>query len=42
MYNNFKKLLTDKEKYEKMSEESNPYGDGYVCEKIVKIIENII
>ena len=28
IYREFKKLLTDKEEYEKMSKASNPYGDG--------------
>lgn len=39
IYNNFKKLLTDKREYEKMSKASNPYGDGHACKKIANIIE---
>lgn len=42
IYNNFKKLLTDKEEYEKMSKASNPYGDGHACEKISDIIEEFL
>lgn len=39
IYKEFKKLLTDKEEYEKMSKASNPYGDGFACKRIVDIIE---
>ncbi len=39
IYREFKKLLTDKEEYEKMSKASNPYGDGFACKRIVEIIE---
>ena len=42
IYNNFKKLLTDKEEYEKMSKASNPYGDGHACERISDIIEEFL
>lgn len=38
IYQNFKLLLEDKEEYEKMSQASNPYGDGTACEQIVKIL----
>lgn len=34
-------LLTDKVKYQKMSELHNPYGDGKACEKIVDYIMKI-
>lgn len=34
IYQEFKKLLTDKEEYEKMSKASNPYGDGFACKRI--------
>ena len=34
IYREFKKLLTDKEEYEKMSKASNPYGDGFACKRI--------
>lgn len=33
-----KKLLLDKESYEKMSKASNPYGDGHASERIVDAI----
>lgn len=39
IYNEFKKLLTDKEEYEKMSKASNPYGDGMACKRIADILE---
>lgn len=35
-------LLHNKEEYERMSNASNPYGDGNACEQIVKIIEQKI
>lgn len=38
IYNNFKILLENKEEYDKMAHASNPYGDGYACERIVKIL----
>ena len=39
IYNNFKKLLENKEAYDKMSHASNPYGDGYACKRIADILE---
>ena len=39
IYNEFEKLLTDKNEYEKMSKASNPYGDGYACKRIADILE---
>mgnify|MGYP000484193307 CR=1 FL=1 len=39
IYNEFKKLLIDKNEYEKMSNASNPYGDGFACKKIADILE---
>ena len=39
IYNEFKKLLTDSEEYEKMSKASNPYGDGFACKRIADILE---
>jgi UDP-N-acetylglucosamine 2-epimerase (non-hydrolysing) len=39
---NFKKLLEDKESYEKMSRASNPYGDGFACKKIADIVATCI
>ncbi len=38
IYEEAKKLLSDKKEYEKMSHASNPYGDGHACEKIVDAI----
>ena len=38
IYKNFKQLLVDKEEYEKMSHASNPYGDGFACERIADIL----
>lgn len=32
-------LLDDSEEYDKMSNASNPYGDGFASERIVKILE---
>lgn len=34
----FKTLIESKEEYEKMSRASNPYGDGYACERIADIL----
>ena len=38
IYSEFKKLLTDKEEYEKMSKASNPYGDGLACKRIADVV----
>ncbi len=38
IYKEFSKLLTDKEEYEKMSQASNPYGDGFACKRIADIL----
>lgn len=38
IYDNFYRLLTDKEEYEKMSMASNPYGDGHACERIADVL----
>lgn len=38
IYEETKKLLTEKNEYERMSESSNPYGDGHASEKIVTAI----
>ena len=35
IYNETKKLLVDKEEYNKMSKASNSYGDGLASERIV-------
>ena len=39
IYKEFKSLITDKKKYERMHKASNPYGDGHACERISKILE---
>lgn len=39
IYENFKILLENKEEYEKMSNASNPYGDGFASKRIVDILE---
>lgn len=39
IYKEFKKLLTDKVEYDKMSKASNPYGDGFACKRIADILE---
>ena len=38
IYEETKKLLTDKCEYDKMSKASNPYGDGHASERIVDAI----
>lgn len=35
------KLIDNKNAYEAMSRASNPYGDGYACEKIIKALKEI-
>ena len=40
IYNNFTKLLDNKEEYNKMAHASNPYGDGFACKTIADILEN--
>lgn len=39
IYYNFKLLLENQDEYNKMSHASNPYGDGFACERIVDILE---
>ncbi|MBQ3464646.1 UDP-N-acetylglucosamine 2-epimerase (non-hydrolyzing) [Candidatus Saccharibacteria bacterium] len=39
VYNETKKLLTDKAAYDKMSKAKNPYGDGFASKYIVDAIE---
>lgn len=39
IYNNFKLLLEDENEYKKMSNASNPYGDGFACKRIADIVE---
>lgn len=40
IYRNFKKLLDDEEEYKKMSNASNPYGDGFACKRIADLLDN--
>ena len=39
IYNEFTKLLTDKNEYDSMAKANNPYGDGHACERIANILE---
>ena len=39
IYNNFKFLLEDKSEYDKMSQASNPYGDGFASRRIADVLE---
>ncbi|MGI6381628.1 MAG: non-hydrolyzing UDP-N-acetylglucosamine 2-epimerase [Tissierellaceae bacterium] len=39
IYNTFKLLLEDKDKYEKMSKANNPYGDGFASNRIADVLE---
>ena len=39
IYSTFKKLLEDKDEYDRMSHACNPYGDGHACERIADVIE---
>ena len=40
IYNEFTKLLDNKEEYNKMAHAANPYGDGHACERIANILED--
>ena len=39
IYEEFSRLLNDREAYERMACASNPYGDGHACERIADILE---
>jgi UDP-N-acetylglucosamine 2-epimerase (non-hydrolysing) len=39
IYQAFKSLLENEEKYEQMSQASNPYGDGFASKRIADILE---
>ncbi len=41
IYQEFKKLLENKDEYEKMTQASNPYGDGTACQRIVNVLMSI-
>ena len=38
IYTEFKKLLNDEEEYKRMSNATNPYGDGFACRRIADIL----
>ncbi len=38
IYTSFKQLLEDPAEYSRMSEASNPYGDGFACKRIADIL----
>ena len=38
IFENFTKLLDDKDAYDAMSKASNPYGDGFACKRIADIL----
>ncbi|MFP2504162.1 non-hydrolyzing UDP-N-acetylglucosamine 2-epimerase [Buttiauxella gaviniae] len=40
IYSTFKKLLDDKNEYDKMSKASNPYGDGFASKRISDLLES--
>lgn len=41
IYHNFKLLLEDKDEYTRMSNASNPYGDGYASKRIADILSMV-
>ena len=38
IYQNFKELLENEDAYKRMSTASNPYGDGFACQRIADIL----
>lgn len=42
IYRNFTSLLQNEEEYKRMSNASNPYGDGTACKQIADILESTI
>lgn len=42
IYEEFTKLLTNKEAYDAMAHASNPYGDGFACMRIAEVLENCL
>jgi UDP-N-acetylglucosamine 2-epimerase (non-hydrolysing) len=38
IYRSFKQLLEDPQEYARMSNASNPYGDGFACRRIADIL----
>ena len=41
IYKNFKLLLENMDEYQKMSNASNPYGDGYASKRIADVLEGL-
>ena len=41
VYNEFLKLLCDRDEYAKMAKASNPYGDGLASKRIADLLENM-
>lgn len=41
IYKNFTLLLNDENEYRKMSQASNPYGDGMACSRIADVLEKM-
>ena len=39
IYEEFSKLLNNKEEYDKMAIAVNPYGDGHACKRIADILQ---
>ncbi|RKD34841.1 non-hydrolyzing UDP-N-acetylglucosamine 2-epimerase [Lacrimispora algidixylanolytica] len=39
IYHEFNRLLNDKDEYFRMSQASNPYGDGNACKRIADVLE---
>lgn len=42
IYDNFSRLLADKDEYDRMAHASNPYGDGHACARIADILTNAL
>ena len=40
IYRNFKELLENEDTYKRISNASNPYGDGLACKRIADILTN--
>lgn len=38
IYREFSRLLSDKEEYDRMSQASNPHGDGHASERIADVV----
>ncbi len=42
VYENFLRLMTDREEYERMSHAASPYGDGHACKHIAQILQGSV